>query len=919
MIEYISNEGNMKMKRIIAGILAHVDAGKTTLSEALLYSSGSIKKIGRVDNGDAFLDTDRMEKKRGITIFSKQAELSFKETKLTLLDTPGHVDFSAEMERTLMVLDYAVLVISASDGVQGHTHTLFRLLSRYEIPVFLFINKMDQPGASKERILCELKNELSDGCIDFTYLNGDTDSCGETDCAERNTMRKNSMEEISMEDESAMEEFLETGGIGEDRIRKLIVERKIFPCFFGSALRMDGVDDFLCGFDRYTMEPEYPEQFGAKVFKITRDDAGNRLTHLKVTGGSLKVKASVSNAGGAKIGEEIWEEKVNQIRVYSGIKYELLNEADAGMVCAVTGLEHTRPGQGLGAETQAEDPVLLPVLHFQMILPDGTDPAMMLPKLKHLEEEEPELHIVWDERLREIRVQIMGEVQTEILKSTIADRFGVQVEFGPAKIVYKETIADTVEGVGHFEPLRHYAEVHLLMEPLEPGSGIEIATDCSEDVLDINWQRLIVTHLKERQHIGVLTGSPITDMRITVIGGRAHTKHTEGGDFRQATYRAVRQGLKQAQSVLLEPYYEFTISVPQDMVGRAMTDVEKMHVKFEGPFREGNANVLRGIAPVACIANYQKEVTAYTKGCGTVSFQLAGYFPCHNAEDVIAQIGYDSEHDTLHPTGSVFCTHGAGFIVPWDEVVNYMHVEGRILKKKEPGQQTASQEKKKTCNPDHWIDMEEIDAIIARTYYANRHDKDTAKRWHSTKKVISANPTGATEPKQTVSKEAYFLVDGYNIIFAWERLKQLAEENIDGARGALLDILCNYQGIKKCNLIVVFDAYRVKGHRTEISDYHNIHVVYTKEAETADAYIEKFAHENGRKYNVTVATSDGLEQIIITGQGCRLLSAREFEREVEAVNHNIREIMDEAMERSCNRPLADALQKLVPEGKEKPS
>ena len=887
-----------------AVIKLHVDAGKTTLSEALLYSSGSIKKIGRVDNGDAFLDTDAMEKKRGITIFSKQAELQFGDTKMTLLDTPGHVDFSAEMERTLMVLDYAVLVISASDGVQAHTQTLWRLLKRYEIPVFLFINKMDQPGTDRAAILLELKKQLSDGCIDFTNLSAGT---------QENDKDSAVMEEIAMEDENAMESFLETGRIAGEQIREMIVQRKIFPCFFGSALRNAGVDTFLQGFDRYTLAPEYPDEFGMKVFKIARDEANNRLTYLKVTGGTLKVKSPLSNADHVRFGEEVWEQKVNQIRIYSGTKYELINEADAGMVCAVTGLDHTYPGQGFGIEAQGETPVLEPVLHFRLILPEGVEPAVMLPKLRQIEEEEPELHIVWNEKLQEIQIQIMGEVQTEILKSMIAERFGVDVSFGPGKIVYKETIADTVEGVGHFEPLRHYAEVHLLLEPLEPGSGIVIDTDCSEDVLDKNWQRLIVTHLKEREHIGVLTGSVITDMKITVIGGRAHTKHTEGGDFRQATYRAVRQGLKQAQSVLLEPYYEFHIAVPQNMVGRAMTDIEKMHGKFEGPYQEGDAQVLRGIAPVACMANYQKEVTAYTKGLGKVTFRFAGYYPCHNTEEVVAQTGYDPERDLSHPADSVFCAHGAGFIVPWNEVPDHMHVEGRLLKKKEQQEEAPSGKKTKTYDPDHWIDIEEIDAILARTYHANKHEKGATKQWRTAKKVISGDNAPCYAPVKAVSKEEYLLVDGYNIIFAWESLKELAAVNIDGARGKLLDILCNYQGIKKCNLIVVFDAYRVKGHQTEMLDHHNIHVVYTKEAETADAYIEKFAHENGRKYHVTVATSDGLEQIIITGQGCHLLSAREFEREVEVANQTLRETIDGMREKSSNHILGDALKQLTDE------
>lgn len=876
-------------KHICAGLLAHVDAGKTTLSESLLYLTGSIRKLGRVDNGDTFLDTGELEKQRGITIFSKQAQLLYRDTKITLLDTPGHVDFSAEMERTLQVLDYAVLIVSAADGIQGHTKTLWRLLDRYEIPVFLFINKMDQPGADKNEILKRLKSGLSEGCIDFTETETGT-----------------FWEEIAMEDEDAMEDFLESGAVSDEKIRKLIAERKIFPCFFGSALKMIGTEPFLQGFDMYTLPPRYPNEFGMKVFKIARDESGNRLTYLKVTGGSLKVKSVLSNRDCNYRGEEVWEEKINQIRSYSGSKYELLSEAEAGSICAVTGLEHTYPGQGFGIEAQSILPLLEPVLTFQMILPDGCEPAVVLPKLRRLEEEEPQLHIVWNERLREIQAQLMGEVQIEILKNLIAERYGINVEFGAGKIVYKETISNTVEGVGHFEPLRHYAEVHLLLEPGEPGSGIEIAADCSEDVLDKNWQRLIMTHLKEKEHIGVLTGSAITDIKITVIGGRAHIKHTEGGDFRQATYRALRQGLKQAQSVLLEPYYEFAIDVPQQAVGRAMTDIEKMHGKFDGPYQEGAQASLRGIAPASCIANYQKEVTAYTKGNGKVTLNMAGYYPCHNAEEIIAQTGYDFEQDSDNPAGSVFCAHGAGFLVPWDEVEHYMHADGRILRRRETKDDGAGRNVSRFL-ADDWIAAEEIDAILARTYEANKHDKGVKKQWKTSKKTISYTPQGPLAQRKNVPKEEYLLVDGYNIIFAWESLRELAESNIDGARGKLLDILSNYQGIRKCSLIVVFDAYRVKGHQTEIFDYHNIHVVYTKEAETADAYIEKFAHENGKKCNVTVATSDGLEQIIIIGQGCRLYSAREFEREVESANSLMRETLERVREKSVNRPLQDAL------------
>ena len=873
------------MENIVMGILAHVDAGKTTLSEGMLYLSGTVRKLGRVDHKDAFLDTYSLERDRGITIFSKQAVFSLGNRRINLLDTPGHVDFSAEMERTLQVLDYAVLVISGADGVQGHTETLWKLLKLYEIPTFIFINKMDQPGTDRESLLTELKERLDEGCIVFSK-----------------GKNVESLEEIAMTDEAVLDYFMEHETVRNEDICRLIRERKIFPCYFGSALKLDGVQELLAGFEEYMKPFDGKKGFGARVFKISRDDKGERLTFLKVTGGKLVVKMPINK-----------EEKINQIRIYSGAKYEAVNEVEAGGVCAVTGLSSSYIGQGLGVEKGTAAPFLEPVLTYQMILPEGADTTKVLRELKQLEEEEPLLNIVWNPALEEIHVQLMGEVQTEILKTMIAERFHLDVEFGTGKIVYKETIKSPVVGVGHYEPLRHYAEVHLLLEPLEPGSGIVIDTDCSEDVLDKNWQRLIVTHLKEREHIGVLTGSVITDMKITVIGGRAHTKHTEGGDFRQATYRAVRQGLKQAQSVLLEPYYEFHIAVPQNMVGRAMTDIEKMHGKFEGPYQEGDAQVLRGIAPVACMANYQKEVTAYTKGLGKVTFRFAGYYPCHNTEEVVAQTGYDPERDLSHPADSVFCAHGAGFIVPWNEVPDHMHVEGRLLKKKEQQEEAPSGKKTKTYDPDHWIDIEEIDAILARTYHANKHEKGATKQWRTTKKVISGDNAPRYAPVKAVSKEEYLLVDGYNIIFAWESLKELAAVNIDGARGKLLDILCNYQGIKKCNLIVVFDAYRVKGHQTEMLDHHNIHVVYTKEAETADAYIEKFAHENGRKYHVTVATSDGLEQIIITGQGCHLLSAREFEREVEAANQTLRETIDGMREKSSNHILGDALKQLTDE------
>lgn len=834
------------MGKIVVGILAHVDAGKTTLSEGMLYTSGAIRTMGRVDNRDAFLDTYALERERGITIFSKQAVFPLGTTQVTLLDTPGHVDFSPEMERTLQVLDYAILVISGADGVQGHTRTLWNLLRRYEIPTFVFVNKMDQEGTDAEVLLQELKNVLEEGCVDFS------------------TKRDaHFYEKTAVCSEDALEEFLETGRLKKETLQELFLERQLFPCFFGSALRLEGVKEFVEQMQELIKVPAYPETFGAKVFKIARDEAGNRLTYLKITGGSLKVKAVIDG------------QKVNQIRIYSGEKYEAVNEVEAGSICAVTGLSDTYPGEGLGAEQGTYLPVLEPVLNYQVIPTEGDDPILLLPKLRELEEEEPQLHIVWEEALQEIHVQLMGEVQLEVLKTLIYERFGVEVEFGQGNILYKETIQNTVEGVGHFEPLRHYAEVHLLLEPGEPGSGVQCMSVCSEDLLDRNWQRLILTHLMETEHRGVLTGAPITDIRITLVSGKAHLKHTEGGDFRQAVYRAVRQGLKQADSVLLEPYYEYRLELPSENVGRAMTDIERMHGTFGLPQTEADRTILTGTAPVSTMRDYQKEVHAYTRGNGTLQCTLKGYALCHNTEEVLAATGYDSERDTLHPTGSVFCAHGAGFLVPWYEVKEYMHLPSIMQEKP-----SDSSEEKQTAyrvpeETDAWIDTEEVDRIIAQSVSANKKQKTLPK------KKVPEYYKSTSKPKKQEVREEYLLVDGYNVIFAWEDLKDLAQVSIDGARGKLLDVLCDYQGMKKCNLIVVFDAYRVQGHKTEISTYHNIHVVFTKEAETADQYIEKFAHENGKKYNVTVATSDGLEQIIIRGQGCRLLSARELKDEIE--------------------------------------
>lgn len=872
------------MKQLTLGILAHVDAGKTTLSEAMLYLSGAIRKAGRVDNRDAFLDTYELERERGITIFSKQAFFSYNDLKITLLDTPGHVDFSAEMERTLQVLDAAVLVISASDGVQGHTVTLWKLLKRYQVPVFLFVNKMDQQGTDKDVLMQELSTSLDGNCVDFS------DDTGE-----------DFFEAVSMCEESLLDHFLETGRIETDRIKMAVKERKIFPCFFGSALKLFGVRELMEGITRYMPISLYTKEFGARVFKITRDNQGNRLTHMKITGGSLKardvLKTEASNEDDCDSQNAI-EEKVNQIRIYSGEKFEAVNEALAGQVCAVTGLLHTFPGQGFGMEKTVDKHMLEPVLSYCIHLPEGCDPAAFLPKLMQLQEEDPTLHIVWDEELKEIHAKVMGEVQIEILKHMIRERFGIEVSFGTGRIVYKETIADRVEGVGHFEPLRHYAEVHLLLEPLEPGSGLLFAADCSEDILARNWQRLILTHLEEKEHRGVLTGSPVTDMKITLVSGRAHLKHTEGGDFRQATYRAVRQGLMEASGVLLEPVYEFRLEIPEEMIGRAMTDMEKLHGSFTLKERTGGVAVLTGTAPVVTIQDYQKEVTAYTKGHGRLSLSLKGYAPCHNAEEVISKRHYDPESDLRNPTGSVFCAHGAGFVVPWNQVKDYMHLESCFAGDRESVMQTAFEEElerrkqaavKRQENIDErgemFIGTDEIDAIIGRTVRANSRSEFSGKRegWQRERKA-KGNAAKASETriyKGQPKKEKYLLVDGYNVIFAWEDLKELAGVSLDGARGKLLDILCNYQAIKGYHLMAVFDAYKLKGHEEEVMDYHNIQVVYTKEAETADRFIEKFAHENAGKYDVTVVTSDGLEQIIIVGSGCHLISSREFRAEVE--------------------------------------
>ena len=873
---------NKPEKYICAGIVAHVDAGKTTLSESILYTSGAIRKMGRVDHGDAFLDTYELERSRGITIFSKQALFSLGDAQITLLDTPGHVDFSAEMERTLQVLDYAILLISGADGVQGHTLTLWKLLKRYQIPTFLFVNKMDQPGTDEKALMEELKKRLDGNCVDFS---GDRDT-------------QEWQEQLAMCDEILLERYLEEGSVEEGEISRLINERKLFPCFFGSALKMTGVQEFLQGLEKYIEMPEYPREFGAKVFKIARDSQGNRLTYMKITGGSLKVKTVLR---GQKDGEDR-EEKVDQIRIYSGEKYEMVNEAFAGMVCAVTGLTFTYPGQGLGREAASDMPLLEPVLTYQIQLPPECDVHKMLLNLRQLEEEEPLLHIVWNEELGEIHAQVMGEVQIEILKSLIKERFGVVVDFGSGNIVYKETIKTPVEGVGHFEPLRHYAEVHLLLEPGEPGSGMQFYTDCSEDELDKNWQRLILTHLEEKEHRGVLTGSPITDMRITLVAGRAHLKHTEGGDFRQATYRAVRQGLRKAESALLEPYYDFRLEVPADMIGRGMADIQRMCGEFQPPQIEGETAVLTGSAPVVTMRDYQNEVISYSRGMGRLFCTLKGYFPCHNQEEVVQAFCYDPEADLENPTGSVFCAHGAGFVVNWDQVEEYMHVESGLLLEPVERQPEPVEVRKKTWKEErdaYQATEKELEEIFTRTYGPIRSrvgeenlPRRSVKGWkrsHARMDNTSSSYVGRTKNRNTPPEKEYLLVDGYNIIFAWEDLKDLADANIDAARDKLTDMLCNYQGYKKCTLILVFDAYKVKGNPGSVQKYHNIHVVYTKEAETADQYIEKTVHEIGRKNHVTVATSDRLEQVIILGQGGTRMSARELREDMELVAGQIRE------------------------------
>lgn len=877
-------------KHICAGLLAHVDAGKTTLAEALLYTCGNVRSLGRVDHGDAFLDSFALERERGITIFSKQAALSWKELDITLLDTPGHVDFSAEMERTLQVLDYVVLVINGADGIQGHTRTLWKLLGQYRIPVFLFVNKMDQPGTDREDLLRRLQTGLDANCLAFG-----PEAEREPDFGER----------VAMCSEKLLEEYLEAGALSKAFLAEAIRERSLFPCYFGSALKLQGVEELLEGLRSYSISPRYGEEFAARVYKISRDAAGTRLTHLKVTGGSLRVKMMLSNDRSAASPEEVWEEKADQIRVYGGAAYQAAEQMEAGGICAVTGLSRTFAGQGLGAERENGQPVLTPVMSYRVILPEGADAVKAVGQMRQLSEEEPELQVKWREAAKEIHVQIMGEIQLEILKRLISERFGMEVEFGDGRLLYRETVAAPAVGIGHYEPLRHYAEVQLLLEPGEPGSGIQLATACSTDILERNWQRLIFTHLEEKTHPGVLTGSPLTDVKITLLTGRAHNKHTEGGDFRQATYRALRQGLMQSEKILLEPVFSFRLELPTEQLGRAMSDIRKRAGSFEAPITQGDMSILTGTVPAAGIRDYQREVNAYTRGTGRLFCTLKGYEPCHNAEEVIAEFGYDPESDLENPSSSVFCAHGAGFVVDWQQVPEYAHMESGWMPGAQgqqpdpPGTQSVQSHgsvSQTGSGRSDYISQEEIEKIFQQTYGKSIGDY-SPYRYHGRnlgsgvrQEPMEEAEENRREPMEfPARKEKYLLVDGYNIIFAWEDLRSLAEVNIDSARDKLMDICCNYQGFEGCTLILVYDAYKVKGNPGSVQQYHNIYVVYTREAETADQYIEKTVHKIGRKHDVTVATSDGLEQMIIWGDGASRMSARGFREAVEMASARMRE------------------------------
>lgn len=852
------------MKKLVIGMLAHVDAGKTTLSEAMLYQSGIIKKLGRVDNKDAFLDNDPLERERGITIFSKQAILRWNDWEITLLDTPGHVDFSTEMERTLQVLDYAILIINARDGIQPHTETLWKLLHRYHIPSFLFINKMDLEDTDREQLLRSLKARFSENCVDFSVLD------------------EAFSEEIAFCDEKAMEDFLENGKVEKEMIRTLISERKVFPCFFGSALRMEGVSELIEGLKNYTFSPHHSPEFSAKVFKIAHDSSGNRLTYMKILGGALKVRTQISYRS-IKTDENL-EEKIHMIRFYSGAKFETAEEATAGSVCAVLGLTQTTPGQVLGNGKESFEPLLEPVIVYRILLPKEIGKQEFLLKARQLEEEEPQLSIDWDPVTEAIYVHLMGEIQAEIFRRLVLERFGIGISYDEEKIIYKETILSPVEGVGHFEPLRHYAEVHLLLEPGEPGSGLVIESRCREEILDKNWQHLVLTHLMEKTHRGVLIGAQLTDVKISLIAGRAHVKHTEGGDFRQATYRALRQGLMKAKNLLLEPYYAFTLEVPSDQIGRAISDIQNMSGTFSAPELFGETAQIRGRAPVSEMRSYAKEVVAYTKGKGHLNCLSDGYAPCHNEEEIVALYDYNPENDVENTPDSVFCSHGSGTIIKWSEVEKYMHVTGGVTFDAKDGIPHLMDIKLFRRNLN--LDEKELEAIMEREFGPIK------RRQYSTSAIMDIPKLHKEMGKE---KKEYFIVDGYNVIFSWEGLKHFSDENLDGARHMLMDILSNYRGYRECELVLVFDGYKVKDNEGERFDYHGIHIVYTKENETGDMYIEKLIDEIGKNYAVKVVTSDNLIQVAAVRSGVLRMSSHEFREEIEWVKKQI----DDAIEERC--------------------
>ena len=837
-------------RRLCVGLLAHVDAGKTTLAEAILYRCGLLRSLGRVDHGDTALDFDPLERERGITIFASQAHVEWKGWELSLLDTPGHVDFSAETERMLQVLDCAILVLSGIDGVQAHTRTLWKLLRHYQIPTLLFVTKMDLARHSRGELSAALRQELGDGVVDFSL-----------DPAERE-------EQLALCSEAAMEEYLETGSLSPALLQDMLAARELFPCFFGSGLKLEGIDEFLDAFTSLLRPPLRPEAFGARVFKISHDAQGVRLTHLKVTGGTLRVRDSLRYDG--------LEEKLTQLRRYNGGKYTAVEEVLPGQVCAAVGLTAARNGQGFGAEAASGSPVLEPVMHYRMELPQGTDPRLVLPKLKQLEAEDPMLRLRWDPRLQELSVGLMGEVQAEVLKSLILERFDLAVELGRGRVLYKETIDRTVEGVGHYEPLRHYAEVHLLLEPLPRGSGLVFASSCSEDRLDRHWQRLILTHLMEKEHLGTALGAPITDMKLTLAAGRAHVKHTEGGDFRQATYRAVRQGLMQVPSVLLEPWYRFRLELPAAQIGRAITDIKARFGSFDTPEDLGGMSLLQGRVPVSTMTDYARELAAYTRGTGRLSLELDGYDLCHDPEAVRAAHPYDPEADLDNTPDSVFCAHGGGFTVKWDKVFANMHLESVLA----PQRETPLAARRRIS-----IDEKELQAILEREFGPIRRPQYAAAVWSEIPDPAPERPL----PERKITR--YLIVDGFNVIFAWPELAAIAETDLEQAREPLMEILANYAAFTQTETILVFDAYKVKGGKGERFDWHGVRVVYTKENETGDGWIERFCHDVGKNEQVRVVSSDNLIQVSALRSGVLRQSAREFGEEIDRIYGDIEQFL----------------------------